>query len=90
MQNQHEPDNKTLSTSDSNDNTGSAVDELMGTLKFLLFAIGGVALLLSIWVLLPMFMTYVTEGDYRAPSEIHPTDSVSKANQNNNYDNTGK
>ncbi len=76
MQNQDETEN----------NAGSATEELMGTLKFLFFAIGGVALLLSIWVLLPMFMTYVTEGDYRAPSEIHPTDNAIKGTQNNYYD----
>ncbi len=65
------------------DNSNSVADEVVGTVKALLLAIGGVALLLSIWVILPMALTYLTEGDYRAPSEIHPTDTASKNNPNN-------
>jgi hypothetical protein len=51
-------------------------------IKLLLFAIGGVAIILSILVLLPMFFTYLSSGDARAPSEIHAADPVSKSNQN--------
>jgi hypothetical protein len=29
-----------------------------------------------------MFFTYLSEGDSRAPSEIHPTDSARKSSQN--------
>ena len=85
MPNQDEHDNSTeqpLSTPDSNDTEESFTENVVGTFKTLLFAIGGVALLLSIWVLLPMFLTYLSEGDYRAPSGIHPTDTASKNSQN--------
>jgi hypothetical protein len=84
MPNQDEHDNKTdhpLSSTDSDD-TENVVENVVGTFKTLLIAIGGIALILSILVLLPMFLTYLSEGDYRAPSEIHPTDTASKSNQN--------
>jgi len=57
-------------------------ESVVGNLKTLLLFIGGIALVLSILVLLPMFLTYLSEGDYRAPSEIHATDSANKNNQN--------
>jgi hypothetical protein len=87
MQNQDEHDSKTeqpppTSATDSNDTEENFTENITGTLKMLFFAIGGVALLLSLWVLLPMFLTYLSEGDYRPPSEIHPTDTASKASQN--------
>lgn len=81
---QDEHDNKTdqpLSSTDSDD-TENVVENVVGNFKTLLIAIGGIALILSILVLLPMFLTYLSEGDYRAPSEIHPTDTASKSNQN--------
>jgi beta-lactamase regulating signal transducer with metallopeptidase domain len=81
MQNQDEHDNKSSqpsSSTESDDLTKSVVSNI----TTLLFFIGGVALVLSILVLLPMFLTYLSEGDYRAPSEIHPTDSASKNNPN--------
>lgn len=62
--------------------TGDTIENVVGLSKALLFAIGGVVLLLSIWVILPMFLTYLSEGDYRAPSEIHPTDTAVKNSQN--------
>ena len=65
------------STMDS-DNT---VEESASPLKALLLGIGGLVLILSIFTLLPMFFTYLSEGDTRAPSEIHPTDSARKASQ---------
>jgi len=49
--------------------------ETTGSFKTLLISIGGVILVLAILILLPMFLTYLSEGDYRAPSEIHPTDT---------------
>jgi hypothetical protein len=54
-------------------------------LKTLFLAIGGLVALLSIFVLLPMFFTYLSEGDTRAPSEIHPTDTASKRSGQNAY-----
>ncbi len=81
MPNQDEHDNKTdqpLSSTDSDD----TVDNVVGNIKTLLLFIGGIALVLSILVLLPMFLTYLSEGDYRAPSEIHATDTANKSSQN--------
>ncbi len=81
MSNQDEHDNKTdqpLSSTDSDD----TVESPGSIFKTLLFAIGGVVFFLSIWVLLPMLLTYLSEGDLRAPSEIHPTDSAIKNSQN--------
>ncbi len=66
MQNQDEHDNKTdqpLSTTDSN-----VIENVAGNIKTLLLAIGGLVVVLSILVLLPMFLTYLSEGDVRAPA----------------------
>ncbi|MCX7094980.1 MAG: hypothetical protein NTY50_16220 [Methylobacter sp.] len=81
MTRQDEQDHKTnqpLPPSDSDD----IAESVVGNLKTLLLFIGGIALVLSILVLLPMFLTYLSEGDYRAPSEIHATDSANKNSQN--------
>ena len=59
MANQDEHDNKTDPDSDD------ATENVKGGMKALLIAIGGVALVLSILVLLPMLLTYISEGDYR-------------------------
>jgi hypothetical protein len=80
MQNQDEHDSKTNqppSTTDSD-----VIEDVVGNIKTLLFAIGGLVVVLSILVLLPMFLTYLSEGDYRAPSEIHATDTARKSSQN--------
>lgn len=42
----------------------------------ILYAIGAVLLLMGIFIFLPMFFTYLSSGDVRAPSEIHPSDPV--------------
>jgi Na+-transporting methylmalonyl-CoA/oxaloacetate decarboxylase gamma subunit len=81
MANQDEHDNNTdpsLSPTDSDD----AADNVKGSMKALFIAIGGLALVLSILILLPMFLTYLSEGDSRAPSEIHATDTAAKSGQN--------
>ena len=74
MSDQNDPSNKNdqpRPLTDSDD----PVENVVGNLKTLLISIGGVLLVLAILVLLPMFLTYLSEGDYRAPSEIHPTDT---------------
>ncbi len=81
MQNQDEHSNKTDQPPSSTD-SDDIVENVVGNLKTLLIAIGGLALVLSILILLPMFLTYLSEGDYRAPSEIHPTDTAAKSSQN--------
>ncbi|MDI1230058.1 MAG: hypothetical protein PSV18_08765 [Methylobacter sp.] len=68
---QDEHDNKTdqpLSSTDSDDST----ENVKGSIKTLLLAIAGVVLVLSIMVLLPMLLTYLSEGDYRPVGEPHP------------------
>ena len=56
--------------------------------KALLIGLGGLAFLLAIFALLPMFFTYLSEGDVRAPAELHPTDSaVRLSHQNSSYNN---
>lgn len=47
----------------------------MKDFKFL-YAIGGIVLLICIFIFLPMFFTYLSSGDVRAPSEIHPSDPL--------------
>ena len=82
MPSQDEHNNKRdqpLSTSDL-DNT--IEDATTSPLKALLFGIVGLILIVSIFALLPMFFTYLSEGDTRAPSEIHPTDTARKSGQN--------
>lgn len=58
---------------------------LLDTAKPFLFGVGFIVFLFSIWVLLPMFLTYLSEGDTRPPSQIHPTDSKARAMQNNKH-----
>jgi hypothetical protein len=82
MQNQDEHDNKSGQPPSSTE-SGDLAKNVLGNISTLLFFIGGVALVLSILVLLPMFLTYLSEGDYRAPSEIHPTDSARKSSPSN-------
>ena len=69
---------------DKNDQplSDDALEATTSPLKAILFGIGGLMLVLSIFILLPMFFTYLSEGDTRAPSEIHPTDSARKSGQN--------
>ncbi len=80
MTNQEEPNqtDQPLSPTNSDD----TVETVVGSFKTLLIAIGGLVLVLSILILLPMFLTYLSEGDSRAPSEIHPTDTAAKSSQN--------
>lgn len=78
-QDQHDDTTNQPQPLSDSDNTA---DNVVGNIKTLMLFIGGVALVLSILVLLPMFLTYLSEGDYRAPSEIHAPDSVSKNSQN--------
>ncbi|MGZ8955424.1 MAG: hypothetical protein ACXW0Q_12170 [Methylovulum sp.] len=80
-QNENEHNDQPLSTTDLDSITEGSTNPI----KALLIGIAGLALILSIFALLPMFFTYLSEGDPRAPSEIHPTDTASKSGQNN-YD----
>ena len=78
---QDEHNNQSRSTTDSD----NIVEEAANPIKALLLGIGGLILLLSIFALLPMFFTYLSEGDTRAPSEIHPTDTAARKSGQNAY-----
>jgi hypothetical protein len=81
MTSQDEHNNKTdqpLSSIDSD----NATEDAASPFKALLLGVGGLILLLSIFALLPMFFTYLSEGDTRAPSEIHATDTARKRSHN--------
>ena len=81
MPSQDEHNSKTdqpLTSIESEDTAENAVS----LFKTLSLSIGGLILLVSIFALLPMFFTYLSEGDTRPPSEIHPTDSARKRSQN--------
>ena len=75
MPSQDEHNNQT----DPSIDTDRSAEDVANPLKALSLAIGGLILLLSIFALLPLFFTYLSEGDSRAPSEIHPTDSARKS-----------
>ncbi len=68
MSNQDDQNNQPQSSTDSDD----PVENIAGNVKTLLISIGGVVLILAILVLLPMFLTYLSEGDYRPVGEPHP------------------
>ena len=81
MSSQDEHNNKNdqpLSTTDSD----NIVENSANPLKALVLGIIGLILIVSIFALLPMFFTYLSEGDSRAPSEIHPTDTARKSSHN--------
>jgi hypothetical protein len=71
MQNQNPQDNQTGQ---------DTLSEASGTAKTMLLAICGVVGFLAIMVLLPMLLTYLSEGDVRAPASI--TDRYSDTEQN--------
>jgi hypothetical protein len=54
--------------------------------KSIILVLAFLAFIVSIFALLPMFFTYLSEGDIRAPSEFHATDSAIKLSlQNSSY-----
>lgn len=59
----------------------SVKDNILSTVKPFLLGIAILAFVMSIWVLLPMFLTYLSEGDARPPSQIHPADPIGKTNK---------
>jgi len=84
MQSQDEHNNKNeqpLPTTDSD----NIEEDTANPIKALLLGIGGLILILSIFALLPMFFTYLSEGDTRAPSELHPTDTAARKSGQNAY-----
>jgi hypothetical protein len=79
MPNQDEPNKKNdqllpLSSIDSD----SSLEGATSPLKAMLVGICFLGLVFSIFTLLPMFFTLLSEGDFRAPAEIHPNDTAAK------------
>lgn len=79
MPNQDEPNKKNdqllpLSSIDSD----STLEGATSPLKAMLVGICFLGLVFSIFTLLPMFFTLLSEGDFRAPAEIHPNDTAAK------------
>ncbi len=76
-----ETEQKTESTNqeptlEGEENSGEGI---AGTFKSFLIGIGILALVMTLWVLLPMFLTYLSEGEARPPSQIHPADPGGKS-----------
>ena len=82
MQSPDEHNNPITQTSD---------DELPPTnpLKAAAMVLGGLGLLFSIFALLPMLFTLMSDGDFRAPAEIHPTDTAAKKLSQSSYQSNG-
>ena len=60
------------------DHEETVKENILATIKPFLLGIAGLAFVLGILVLLPMFLTYLSEGDARPPSQIHPADPAGK------------
>lgn len=59
--------------------TSNDEEKVTTMFKPFLLGLAGLAILMVIFVLLPMFFTYLSSGDTRAPSQIHPADPVGKS-----------
>jgi uncharacterized membrane protein len=57
----------------------SAEDNVLAAFKPFLLGIAGLGFIMGILVLLPMLLTYLSEGDLRPPSQIHHADPVGKS-----------
>jgi hypothetical protein len=76
---------------EQNNEISHASDELPPTnpFKAAIMVLGGLGLLFSIFALLPMLFTLMSDGDFRAPAEIHPTDTAAKKLSQNSYQSNG-
>ena len=76
---------------EQNNEISQASDELPPTnpFKAAIMVLGGLGLLFSIFALLPMLFTLMSDGDFRAPAEIHPTDTAAKKLSQNSYQSNG-
>ena len=82
MQNPDEHNNEIAHLSD---------DELPPTnpIKAAAMVLGGLGLLFSIFTLSPMLFTLMSDGDFRAPAEIHPTDTAARKLSQSGYQSSG-
>jgi hypothetical protein len=56
-----------------------AEENVLAAFKPFLLGIIGLGFVMGILVLLPMFLTYLSEGDARPPSQIHHADPAGKS-----------
>jgi hypothetical protein len=56
-------------------------ENIPSVFKPFLLGIVGLAIVMAIFVLLPMLFTYLSSGDVRAPSQIHAPDPVGRSDQ---------
>jgi uncharacterized membrane protein len=57
----------------------SVKENVLASFKPFLLGILGLGFIMGILVLLPMFLTYLSEGDARPPSQIHHADPIGKS-----------
>ncbi len=74
---------QTNNTDDVSITLEDTLENASNPFKTLFIGLGALVFILSIFALLPMFFTYLSEGDVRAPSELHPTDSAIRLSQQN-------
>ena len=65
---------QTKLTAETSNDEENAEENVLAAFKPFLLGIAGLALIMAILVLLPMFLTYLSEGNIRPPSQIHPAD----------------
>ena len=70
-----------MKTEEQTDLTDQETIEESSPLKPFLLGLGSVVIVIAILVLLPMLFTYLSEGNIRAPSQIHPTDPLGKSDK---------
>ena len=64
---------------ESPEHTESVQENIFFAFKPFLLGIIGLGFIMGILVLLPMFLTYLSEGDARPPSQIHHADPIGKS-----------
>jgi hypothetical protein len=86
MTDQNEFNNK-ITPSLSSNNSDDLLEPTTSPLKAMIVALGILGIVFSIFTLLPMFFTLLSDGDFRAPAEIHPTDTATKLINQNEHNN---
>ena len=86
MADQNEFNNK-INSSLSSIDSDELLEPTTSPLKAMIVALGILALVFSIFTLLQMFFTLLSDGDFRAPAEIHPNDTAAKLINQNEYNN---
>lgn len=67
-----------MKTEEHTEPSENVEENILVTFKPFLLGVAGLGFVMGILVLLPMLMTYVSEGNLRPPSQIHPADPIGK------------